>query len=215
MSEPLINILTRTSNRPNFFSRNIDSVNSQTYKNIRHIVSYDNDDDLEYINKYDNLTLVKIDKNKLIQEDDSPNPNTGKYSPHNLYFNEMLKVVESGWVIFLDDDDLFYDENSLECISNHLKDDDSIVIWQMNFVNNITIPSLTDLNKPPIIGRIGSPCISFNIKQLGDTKWDGWKCGDFRFISDIYNKIPKKITIPKVLIDINNIGSGNKKDLNL
>jgi hypothetical protein len=212
MHKPLINILTRTSNRPNFFNRNVNSVNSQTYKNIRHIVSYDNDDDLEYINKHGNLTLVKIDKNKLIQEDDSPNPNTGKYSPHNLYFNEMLKIVEEGWVIFLDDDDLFYDEHSLETIVNNILDDDTMVIWQMNFINNLILPPIDELNNKPKLGKIGSPCFTFNIKNIGDIKWDGWKCGDFRFILNIYNKIPNKIIIPKVLVDINNIGSGNKND---
>ena len=213
MHKPLINILTRTSNRPNFFNRNVNSVNSQTYKNIRHIVSYDNDGDLEYINKHNNLTLVKIDKDKLIREDNSPNPNTGKYSPHNLYFNEMLKVVEEGWVIFLDDDDLFYDENSLEIIVNNILDDDTMVIWQMNFINGLILPPTDELNDKPKLGKIGSPCFSFNIKQLGDIKWDGWKCGDFRFVEKIYNKTDKKITIPKILIDINNIGSGNKNDL--
>lgn len=212
MHKPLINILTRTSNRPNFFNRNVNSVNSQTYKNIRHIVSYDNDDDLEYINKHNNLTLVKIDKDKLIREDNSPNPNTGKYSPHNLYFNEMLKVVEEGWVIFLDDDDLFYDENSLEIIVNNILNDDTMVIWQMNFINGLILPPTDELKGKPKLGKIGSPCFSFNIKQLGDIKWDGWKCGDFRFIEKIYNKTDKKITIPKILIEINNIGSGNKND---
>lgn len=212
MHKPLINILTRTSNRPNFFNRNVNSVNSQTYKNIRHIVSYDNDDDLEYINKHNNLTLVKIDKDKLIREDNSPNPNTGKYSPHNLYFNEMLKIVEEGWVIFLDDDDLFYNENSLEIIVNNMIDDDTMIIWQMNFINGLILPPTDELNNKPKLGKIGSPCFSFNIKQLGDIKWDGWKCGDFRFIEKIYNKTDKKITIPKILIDINNIGSGNKND---
>jgi hypothetical protein len=213
MHKPLINILTRTSNRPNFFNRNVDSVNSQTYKNIRHIVSYDNDDDLEYINKHDNLTLVKIDKNKLIQEDDSPNPNTGKYSPHNLYFNEMLKIVEEGWVIFLDDDNIFSNDNSLEEISKYMLDDDNLIIWQINFVNNLILPPAEYLFTPPKLGSIDSACFSFNIKQLGNIKWDSWKCGDFRFILQIYNKIQNKIIIPRSFINIDNIGSGNKNDL--
>lgn len=213
MQKPLINILTRTSNRPNFFKRNVENVKSQTYKNVRHIVSYDNDNDLDYINRYSDLRLVKIDKDKLIREDNSPNPNTGKYSPHNLYLNEMLKVINEGWVIILDDDDVFSGEKSLEKIANHLTNDDLMVIWQMNFINNTPLPPLNLLYGKPVIGNIGSPCFTFNIKNLGDTKWDGWKCGDFRFISDIYNKIENKIIIPEVLVGINHIGSGNKTDI--
>jgi len=213
MSQPLINILTRTSNRPNFFKRNVESIKSQTYKNIRHIVSCDDESDLNYINQYDNITVVKIDKEKLIAEDNSPNPRTGKYSPHNLYFNEMLKIVDSGWVIILDDDDVFSSEKSVEKIVNNLDGEDSMVIWQMNFIGGINLPPLDLIYQQPVLGKIGSPCFTFNINQLGDIKWDGWKCGDFRFITHIYNKVGKKIIIPEVLVDINNIGSGNKNDV--
>jgi glycosyltransferase involved in cell wall biosynthesis len=213
MDTPKINILTRTSNRPNFFKRNVESIRSQTYKNVRHIVSCDNDSDLEYINRYDDVIIVRIDKDKLISEDNSINPKTGKYSPHNLYFNEMLKVVDDGWVIILDDDDLFIDEYSLETISKYLDNVDDMVIWQMKFIGDLLLPPINELNSPPKLGRIGSPCFTFNIDNLGDVKWDGWKCGDFRFINNIYNKSNKVISIPKVLVDVTNIGSGNKVDL--
>lgn len=105
MKKPLINILTRTSNRPIGFDINVKSVKEQTYDNINHIIGYDNDEDLNYINKYDGLIKVKVDRESLISADTSPNPMTGKYSPHNLYFNEMMKIVTDGWIIYYDDDD--------------------------------------------------------------------------------------------------------------
>ena len=48
--EVLINILTRTSNRPIGFYNCHQSVIKQTYKNIKHFVTYENDSDLKYIN---------------------------------------------------------------------------------------------------------------------------------------------------------------------
>ena len=38
-----INILIRTSNRPNCFSHNIDSIIKQNYHNLNLFISYDND----------------------------------------------------------------------------------------------------------------------------------------------------------------------------
>jgi uncharacterized protein (UPF0297 family) len=213
MGQPLINILTRTSNRPKFFKRCVESVQNQTYENVKHIVSYDNENDLNYIKNYGHLTLVKIDRDKIIKEDESINPNTGIYSPHNLYFNEMFKFVNDGWIIILDDDNIFSKKNSLEIISKFLINEESLVLWQIEHINHNTIPPNFLLGKQPIIGTIDSGCFSFNIKNLGNIKWDGWKCGDFRFIEKMYNKIKNRITIPQTLIKIDSVGFGDKKDL--
>lgn len=213
--EPLINILTRTSNRPNYFNQNVKSVSSQTYKNIRHIVSYDNESDLSYLDKYDNIELVKINREKLIEEDTCINPNTGKYSPHNLYFNELFEKINDGWVIILDDDDEFIDENSVKKIVDNIKNDNSLIIWQMKYQNtNRVLPPNNLINSKPMLGQIGSPCFTFNIKNLGDIRFDSWKCGDFRFIQKLYDKISEKIIIPEPLILIKQIGLGNKIDKN-
>jgi hypothetical protein len=213
MEGPLINILTRTSNRPKLFKRNVDSVLSQTYKNIKHIVSFDDENDLSYINNHKHLFLVNINKNELVKSDTSENPNTGKYSPHNLYFNEMFKVIENGWVIILDDDNFFTENTSLEEISKFLVDEESLILWQINHFKYGLLPNNSLLGKPPIIGNIDSACFSFNIKILGDLKWDGWKCGDFRFIKNLYNKTKNVVSIPKTFITIDNVGLGNRKDI--
>ena len=38
---PLINIVTRTAGRPNFFDNNYNSIKNQVYKNYKHWVIYD------------------------------------------------------------------------------------------------------------------------------------------------------------------------------
>jgi hypothetical protein len=88
---PLINVVTRTSGRPEFFKRNVNSINSQTYKNIRHVIITDSKDNVSYIKNngieeyyiYDPIYLVKNDKTK--------DPKTGRLSAHNLYFNSKYK----------------------------------------------------------------------------------------------------------------------------
>ena len=215
MQKPLINILTRTSNRPNGFDITYNSVLNQTYKNVRHIVSYDNDEDLDYIGEYGGLDLIKIDKNKLIREDNSPNPKTGKYSPHNLYFNEMIKMVDEGWVIYLDDDDRFVDDYCLEKIVNVINesDEDTLVFWQFKLGSNLILPPIIDDNNPPQLYKIGGGSVSFNVKQKKYAKWDAWKCSDYRVLKNLYQNVNNVKFINEVLILAPKPGSGNKVDI--
>jgi hypothetical protein len=214
MNKPVINILTRTSNRPNFFKINAESVKSQTYKNIKHIVSYDNDDDLNYLNKYEDITLVKINKLKLIEEDDSPNPKTGKYSPHNLYFNEMLKIVDDGWVLYLDDDDYFINEDCVlkivEAINKN--NEDTLIFWKFKLGDNLILPKIINKNNPPKLYNIGSCCVCFNFKHINIIKWDAWKCSDFRIINNLFNNVNKNYFINEVLVIAPTPGLGNRID---
>ena len=211
-TNPLINILTRTSNRPKAFDKNFKSVLNQTYKNIRHIVSINDDHTEKYVKEYD-VDYIKIDRERIISEDQSPNPNTGDYSPHNLYFNQLIKEVKDGWVMFLDDDDYLSDNDGVERIVNLLPDEDTMAIFQMMFPNGRPLPPINILNQPPTLGTIGSPCVLFHSKWVDGINWDGWKCGDFRFIEKLYNKIPNKVTIPDVFVNVGQIGDGKKGDI--
>ena len=217
MHEPLINILTRTSNRPNGFKLTRNSIERQTYKNINHIVSYDNEDDLNYLNKYGNLTLVNIDKNKLIESDNSKTPNTGKYSPHNLYFNEMIKYVNGGWVLYIDDDDYFKDDNCIEKIVNEISrsDDDTLIFWQFILGDNLILPKDISKDNPPKLYNIGGGSVCFNYKHRDIATWDSWKCSDFRVIDRLFNNIPQVRFINEILVISPKPGLGNKLDINV
>lgn len=66
--KPIINIVTRTSNRPIYFERCQESIEIQTYPNskIRKIVTFDDEQDLdEYIQKkYTNLVVIETEREK-------------------------------------------------------------------------------------------------------------------------------------------------------
>ena len=125
-----LNILTRTSNRPNGFKRCYNSIKNQTYKKINHIVSCDNEKDLNYLNNYDDIEVIKIYeltnfKNRI-----------GNYMIWNTYFNHMITQSKDGWIIFLDDDDYLHNENVIEEIINEDIKDKEVVIFQMFFNNS-------------------------------------------------------------------------------
>jgi glycosyltransferase involved in cell wall biosynthesis len=209
-----INILTRTSNRPKGFSICADSIVNQTYGNINHIVSYDDDKDLEYISKYENIKAIKIDREEIIKNDTSVDPKNPNFwfSPHNLYCNPLLDAVEEGWVMFLDDDDMLIDNDVIEEIVLNIKDEDTMLIWQMRYPTGNLLPDqYSFLNKQIRLGGIGSPCFLFHSKWKDEARWDAYKCGDFRFLEKIYNKVPKKSWIRKPFIQLNNNGGLGKK----
>jgi len=215
MDKPVINILTRTSNRPNGFDINYQSIHGQTYDNIKHIVAYDNDSDLEYIKNCGDITTIKIDRQGLIDNDQFINPNTGKYSPHNMYFNEMIKEVDEGWIIYLDDDDTFTHSMVIQQIVKEINnaDDDTLFVWKFKLGTSLILPKTFSDEQPPRLGGIGGSCMGFHIKHKDLAIWDSWKCSDFRVIDRLYKGIPNHKFINKLYVNAPVPGSGNKVDL--
>jgi len=215
METPLINILTRTSGRPNAFKRCVESVSNQTYGNINHIIITDSNYNLEYINKYEFNDVCVVDREMAIKNDYSINPNTGKYSPHNLYFNGMKDKVKDGWMIYLDDDDYLSHDGIIGEVVDEINsvDIDTIIYWKMLYDNGNFLPRLINDLNPPRIGGIGSPCFTVSTKWLKDIKWDGWKCADFRVIDALHKTLPKYKWVDKVVAIIPSAGFGFKKDM--
>lgn len=206
----LINILTRTSNRPIGFLNCHQSIIQQSYKNFNHIISYDNDNDLNYINAFD---LKKIKVNKVTSDPEIKQ--SFIYAPYNLYCNELLKEVKNGWILFLDDDDSLLHHKVLEEAVKLIKkmDNDTMIVWQIRYPNGKTLPLKKHFKQKKIeLNHIGTSNILFHSKYKDLAKWDEWKGADFRFINVLFNQIPKKKWIEKVNIQINNYGDFGKQN---
>ena len=210
-SETLINILTRTSNRPVGFNNCRQSILKQTYKNIKHLVSYENASDLAYLD-YKGISKVKVEK---YEGDVLINPDGHLHAPYNLYCNEMLDNVDNGWVLFLDDDDhLLHNKVIEELVSEINKaDDDTLFIWQMRYPNGKLLPTSEHFKYKHVeFEHIGSPCFIFHSKYTDIAQWDEWKASDYRVIKGLYDKIPNKKWIEKVHVQINNYGDFGKRN---
>jgi hypothetical protein len=208
--EPLINILTRTSGRPIGFKRNVESVRSQTYKNIRHIVCTDDKDSVSYIEEMGITDYVLIDKENVIQSDTEP-PRRSRKMVHNLYLNILNEKVTDGWIIYLDDDDLFLDKNSVQKVVKKINtvDDDTLVAWRMKFSSGRTLPiNYGDMR----LTKIGGSCIGFHFKYSKDAIWDSWSCSDFRVIEKLTKVIPKVSWLWEPIVYIPKAGLGKRKD---
>jgi len=211
-----VNIITRTSNRPLYFKRNELSVKNQTYKKIIHHVITDNIFDL-YVKPKKNTVIHHVNHEKTNTSLDIADPMTGGKAPYNLYFNDVLDTIESGWILYLDDDDYLLDDTAIERLISKLNSNDDMLIFQMRYENGMVLPP-NDLAKVfPVLYKIGSPCIMANIINIKNNKWDGYKCGDYRHICKVYKSCKTKLWLVTPYVGVggeNGRGNlGGKNDL--
>ncbi|MBX2826558.1 MAG: glycosyltransferase family 2 protein [Flavobacteriaceae bacterium] len=211
---PVINILTRTSNRPNGFRICRASIENQTYENIRHIVSYDDDNDLEYVKEFPDIDTVKVHPIAEAPNDGSERSKF-QFAPYNLYCNTLMDEVKEGWILFLDDDDRLIDEHAIANIVAHINQvkTNTILVWQMRYPDGKLLPPADHLDREFIkMNHIGAPCFTFHSKYKSAAQWDCWKAGDFFFLKKLFEKIKKKKWIKQAFIQLNNTGNFGKRE---
>lgn len=170
--KPLINILVRTSNRPKAFMQMLNSITTQSYPNIRIIISYDNDAALKYIPK--GLEVIQVEKHPEYQ------------FGYDLYCNDLKELVTDGYFFYLDDDNLLRPN-----VLNELPLEGNGLLVQLQIGNNI-VPKGLDFQ----IRQIGMPCLILHhsLKNLADIGAHG--AGDSYWIK----KVLSLATIPFVPI---------------
>jgi hypothetical protein len=170
----LINILIRVTFRPEFFKDCVKSIFHQDYKNIKIICCYDDKLCLKYLNNYKEIDHFYIEKKS-----------DNKYF-YNNYCNDLLKKVESGWIMFLDDDDKFYSNTALSLINEKIKKDDDIIFWKFVLKKRYSIYSKNIYDIKP--GYIANSSYCFNSKYKSLSKWTSEQIGDFVFIDNLLKK---------------------------
>jgi len=197
------NIITRTSNRPKMFRKCVESIRSQSYKNIRHIVSVDDDFTENYVKEYQGLEYIRIDRPKRLREEDFP---------YNLYLNNLIDKVKEGWIFILDDDDYFCDTHAVKSIINKAYSNETIVFTKMRWRSGKVIPSREGIHP----GDIGSCCFCFNLDLVKKSRlfFDRKKCADYRFIHRLNGFARNREFLSRVIVELHNDGAkGDRKDL--
>ena len=206
-----LNIVIRTSNRPNFFKYCIDSVRKY-YPSAKIHITIDNEIDLDYVKKdtYDldycyyniNPKTIKniVDKIKI--------PESRRRFDSNYYFN-IVKPLLNGWVMYLDDDDILTDTFNFDL--NNLS---KIFLFRTK-INEKPIPSEKNFNRSPVLNDINTKCILVHSQNIVD--WKPNKGGDFDFINEIYNKNKGNVVWVNKILSSTQLGEnmGKKNDREL
>ena len=213
----VVTVLIRTSNRPNYFKTCIESVFQQSYKSINIIVSYDDDKTYEYLKFHKGLKTIRVypKKDNYPEKEIDRGKNLKKF-PANLYFNDLMKEVKRGFIIYLDDDNCFTNTNSIQTIVDNISGSDDLIFWRVQFPHDKLIPEDEYFGSPPVFWHIDSCGFSFHSKYNTNAQWDGWKGGDFVVASKLYETVPNKIYINKILTSLQRTkgwgGFGDKTD---
>ncbi len=182
----LINILIRTSFRPLGFARALKSIQNQTHKDIRIIVSYDNHNALRYIPD-------EIEKIKVVR-------GVGTYF-YDAYCNELKAQVKEGFFLFLDDDDYLRNSKVIEELIPHLLPGRGLLV-QLKRGDRIR-PEMGLIES----GKIGMPCLMLHHshKDLGDIPPTGQ--GDYYWIKEVASKLEIRF-VPIIVVCSDKRGNG-------
>lgn len=171
--EEKINILIRTSNRPESFEKCINSVLGQQYTNYEIIICYDDPRSLDYLDKLRSNSKVTYF---------SVFENSNEKYKFNLYCNTLMNRVTDGWIMFLDDDDMFCHDKVLKMINEHLLEQNIVYVWKFLRPDKIIYPE--DVNNVHL-GEIASCAFIFHSCHKLKSKWPGKQCGDFYFFKSL------------------------------
>ena len=185
-----INILVRTHNREVMFLECMNSILKQSYTNYTVYISAQTKEDYAYVAKYikDNNLHKQFN---VIMGISTP----GQYH-YNNFCNQLIYLVNEGWILFLDDDDQFTTRHALRCIAQNI-DESTMVLWKYKRPDKLIFPELNDrLTQPGTIAST-SYCIYHNVAK--QSAWPMRRAGDFYYIEPIYNNI-KKTMIDRILV---------------
>lgn len=188
----MLNILIRTSGRPNFFKRCYESVKAQTYKDYRVLVS--DDGDAEYLKDYP-VEVFKVQRKP------------GQCFWNN-YFNDLLEQVGDGWIIYLDDD-VTMRPDALEIISKRCTDKRRVIVWKYKFASGRVIPEKEFWKKIPTRKHIDTGCFCHHSKVK--VRWVSLRASDWRVILKLWQRKLKFVWIDRVLFEAGNNGDIGKK----
>lgn len=202
-----INILIRTSGRPNYFKKCIESIRNY-YPYAKLHITIDNFNDLKYIkeNVFDfeyNYYLLNKETIENICKKISIERNLFIY---NWYFN-VIRPFLNGWCFILDDDD------ELLMTPKFNKDNiENIYLYKVNIIKKV-VPSNENFKKFPVLNDISGIGIIFHSSKM--INWLPQRGGDYSFISTLY-KTSNPVWIDEILSKTQTGGNiGKRNDLEI
>lgn len=210
----MISIITRTSNRPNYFKRCRDSVKRQGSIVSTHHVLSDSLANSTYLQDRE-LSVKLVDSISLknsYKEKAPPTASPPMLSIQNLYFNEIYPHVKDSWVYHLDDDNYLVD-NAFSGMSEVLNSDAELLILRISHFTGL-LPRDNDFRSKNIrLAGIDTGCFLVKTSLMRRVRWDGWKCGDFRVV-DALNKLSNKtVWLNKTVMKMDQQNLGKRNDL--
>jgi glycosyltransferase involved in cell wall biosynthesis len=182
----MITFIIPTINRPTL-KRTIESLIQQSALNWKAIVVYDGVDGESFDDE--RIKTIEIKKTGLV------GPSNGQ---SGLVRNEGIKLVDTEWIGFLDDDDSIHKDYVKLLLEKYNEYD--FVVWRMVYENGVILPPLY-INQL-IFAAVGiSFCYKKNIfkELLFSQNRDG---EDFDFLMELKKQSNKFVITPEVMYNV-------------
>ena len=220
---PLINVLVRTSGRPNYYARCIQSILDQTYDNFRIIVSADDPETERYVRDTKFLRgghayspeCFPVRRKEMDDDDEVTLRQYPQlyYAPHNLYLNRMKDTVNDGWLMFLDDDDMMARKDAMQKIADRAYSENAVIFWRVGFSTGV-IPSDAQWKHAP--GTVAMSGIGFAYHSAHRClTWDQFSTSDRRIMHAAWSILETHVWINEVLTAVqrsDDFGRGRRDD---
>lgn len=236
-----VNVLSRTSRRPMFFEEMAESVREQTHPRMRHIVGTDDaQSHATYLQKHTNDVVLfsrptqPFDASEVCKRCVSPSGVCGSAPglhlpkarqryldcycatayPMNAYMNELHNRVRSGWVVYVDDDNLLQHRFAISEFLATVKSRGSLVAFRSH-LGRLT-PSDGNFANQIVMGDFDSSNFAFHSDNIKLATWVPRRCGDFRVARALAAQLPVE-WVDRAFIQANPMraaigGLGNRTD---
>jgi hypothetical protein len=168
------------------------------------------------VDSKDNLPYTRGLKARLIQVERKEikhkpeGENYGIPFPSNAYIMQVQDKINDGYILILDDDDMYVAPNAVSLIMENTEPE-KLLIWKTNFINR-HIP-LESFGKEVKLFDLPSTSICYHIKHKDKTDWTPWKRADYRTAKKLSEYMPIK-WLDVVLTSLQSRpGMGKKNDL--
>ena len=180
-SSKFISVLIRTHKRPKSLRTCLNSLSGQTRNNFCIVIISDHKDDNveELIDEYPSLCFVFEHVTPL------------GYPSCNLYYNQVKSVIDSGYVIFIDDDDEIIDNTYLKILEDTAVKNGfpAVIMSRALYYGNTVIPGDVFWTNLPSAGNVGTLNFCVRTDMYRSCDWTNDGIGDFHFINSVFNSI--------------------------
>ena len=121
----------------------------------------------------------------------------GTHAPYNWYLKIAEKALLPGWVMYVDDDDQLFDNDTLKNVANTINenDEDTLHVFRFMYPNGDLIPDdfrlgMYRIDYPFVHKQVSGVNICFPTKYSDYTYWDEWSSADYRTAKSLREIIP-------------------------
>lgn len=172
----ILNVITRTHQRKDYFEVCKQSVLSQrAIDSINWIVGTDTD-----CSYYPQAIRVSTNNQVPLMI-----PQGHYHAPYNQYLNELQTYAREDFLMYLDDDDRFTNEKSVQRILNACEED-KILVWKVRLKGKWIVPDKS-FGHMITAGDFSGIGFAFHVKHL-PVDWGNISYGDYRVATQLIKK---------------------------